>query len=145
MHVPLVHPIARNRSGIGAVATTSLAITTTDRRTSRSRVGRGPRAPRDLVRLEALERPLPVTVERRDRGLPRADLRGVGRGPQPAVLADVRVDVMLATERRDLGDGPGRRASEPQGLLGPADALERLELRPKREDEPAVAAARAAA
>jgi hypothetical protein len=57
----------------------------------------------------------------------------------------VRVDVMLVTERRDLRDGLGRRASETQGLLGPADAPERLELRPQREDEPAVAAARAAA
>ena len=95
--------------------------------------------------LQPDEGPLAVALDRRNRVVPGAHLAAVGGGPEPALFAKVGIDVVLAAECPDLGDRGRRGARQPQRLGGPAHPLERLELRPQREDEAAVAPARTGA
>src|SRR5581483_382181 len=82
-------------------------------------------------------------LEPSDGVVPGADLRRARRRPQPAVVAEVRVDPVLRAEGADRRHAVGRLLREPQRLLRPAQPLERAELRPPRQHEAAVAAARA--
>ena len=76
---------------------------------------------------------------------PRHPLGLGARRPQPAAGAVVAVDPVRGSELAELGDGVGRLAGRPASrrLAGQLD--QRRQLRPPREHEPAVAAARAAA
>ena len=76
---------------------------------------------------------------------PPAHLRFRGCCPEPAGFTEVRVDHVLAAERRDLVDGVGGGSREPQPFFGPERLHKRGELRPPRECEAAVPTRRAAA
>ena len=81
----------------------------------------------------------------RDDALPRAHLRRRRRGPQPAGLAEVRVDPVRLAEAPDLVDRRLRSARDAHGVRRAAERDERGELRPPGEHEAAVSAGRAAA
>ena len=54
----------------------------------------GAAAPHEVVGLDRRERRLAVALDRRDRRVPGAELRRVGRGPEPAVVAEAGVDAL---------------------------------------------------
>ena len=62
------------------------------------------RAPRDFLGLESNERARAELLDTRERRVPCADLRGARRGPQPAIVPELRVDPVLRAESADLGD-----------------------------------------
>src|SRR6266536_6417723 len=99
-----------------------------------------------LVAVELHERArVAGALDRREGAGPRSQLRGPGRRPEPALAPIVRVDPVFRAEGAALVHCELARAREPNGLLRPADLLERRELVPPRKDEAPVAAARAAA
>ena len=97
------------------------------------------RAPLDFLGREKLERLLARAASRGDRAFPGADLRRRRRRPEPATALVVRVDALPLAERAELVDGLRRDAHEAERLLLPRALDERLDLRPPREREPAVA------
>src|SRR5438445_128062 len=103
------------------------------------------RPPRDFLRLEPKERPLAQLLGADECVVPRADLRGARRRPEPPVLAEMSIDAVRCAEGADLGHARRGGASEMQRLFDAAELLEREELRPPREDESAVASTRARA
>src|SRR2546425_481219 len=128
MQEPLLQPIAASWSGTGSVATTSLAITTRARRSSRSAAAQALRASTILV---ARTEPWVVTT------------RG-GRDRSSFVIGEcskTRTPAAIATRLRPRAS-LDRRGREPHGLVGSADLLQRPELRPPAEHEATVPAAR---
>ena len=98
----------------------------------------------DLLGRKPDERLDTVPLDCRNGVLPRPDLRLARRRPEPAVVAEMRVDPVLLTESADRPDSVRRGAAEPQRLLAADGVLQLYELRPQREHEAAVAPARAA-